>query len=61
MEDLAEIECRLWYKICKVIFLSGEAVREMKKRNHKFSNSPIHEFKVLQNVFKRKKQGLECF
>ena len=47
MEDLAEIECRLWYKICKVIFLSGEAVREMKKRNHKFSNSPIHEFKVL--------------
>ena len=22
-----------------------------KKRNHEFSNSPIHEFKVLQNVF----------
>ena len=25
-----------------------------------FSNSPIHEFKVLQNVFKIKKQGLKC-
>ena len=25
-----------------------------KKRNHEFSNSPIHEFKVLQNVFKMK-------
>ena len=24
-------------------------------------NSPIHEFKVLQNVFKIKKQGLKCF
>ena len=23
-----------------------------KKRNHQFSNSPIHEFNVLQNVFK---------
>ena len=22
-----------------------------KKRNHEFANSPIHEFKVLQNVF----------
>ena len=22
-----------------------------KKRNHEFSNSPIHEFKILQNVF----------
>ena len=31
--------------------------------NHEFSNSPIHEFKVLQNVFKvfkMKKQGLKC-
>ena len=26
MEDLAEVECRLLYKICKVIFVSGEAV-----------------------------------
>ena len=26
MEVLAKIECRLWYKICKVIFVSGEAV-----------------------------------
>ena len=25
------------------------------------SNSPIHEFEVLQNVFKIKKQGLKCF
>ena len=25
------------------------------------TNSPIHEFKVLQNVFKMKKQGLKCF
>ena len=25
------------------------------------SNSPIHEFKVLQNVFKINKQDLECF
>ena len=32
-----------------------------KKRNHEFSNSPIHEFKVLQNVSKMKKQGLKCF
>ena len=24
-------------------------------------NSPIHEFKVLQNVFNIKKQGLKCF
>ena len=28
---------------------------------NEFSNSPIHEFKVLQNVFKIKKQGLKCF
>ena len=28
---------------------------------NKFSNSPIHDFKVLQNVFKIKKQGLKCF
>ena len=25
------------------------------------TNSPIHEFKVLQNVFKMKNQGLKCF
>ena len=25
------------------------------------SSSPIHEFKVLQNVIKIKKQGLKCF
>ena len=25
------------------------------------TNSPIHEFKVLQNAFKIKKQGLKCF
>ena len=25
------------------------------------TNSPIHGFKVLQNVFKKKKQGLEYF
>ena len=25
------------------------------------TNSPIHEFKVLQKVFKMKKQGLKCF
>ena len=31
------------------------------KRKHEFSNSPTHEIKVLQNVFKMKKQGLECF
>ena len=29
--------------------------------HQKFSNSPIHQFIVLQNVFKMKKQGLECF
>ena len=28
---------------------------------NEFSNSPIHEFKVLQNVYKIKKQGLKCF
>ena len=37
-------------------------VRDIK---NEFSNSPIHEFKVLQNVlfkaFKMKKQGLKCF
>ena len=36
----------------------------MKKRNHHFSNSPIHEFKVLQNVFKslkKEKVRLEMF
>ena len=30
------------------------------KSKNEFSNSPIHEFKVLQNVFKIKKQGLKC-
>ena len=28
---------------------------------NEFSNSPIYEFKVLQNVFKVKKQGLKFF
>ena len=28
---------------------------------HQKTNSPIHEFKVLQNIFKMKKQGLKCF
>ena len=28
---------------------------------NEFSNSAIHEFKVLQNVFKIKKQSLKCF
>ena len=28
---------------------------------NEFSNSPIYEFKVLQNVFKIKNQGLKCF
>ena len=28
---------------------------------HQNTNSPIHEFKMLQNVFKIKKQGLQCF
>ena len=27
---------------------------------NEFSNSPIHEFKVLQNVLEIKKQGLKC-
>jgi hypothetical protein len=27
----------------------------------KFSNSPLHEFKVLQNVSKIKKEVLKCF
>ena len=31
-------------------------VRDIKKRIFQFSNYPIHEFKVLQNVFKIKKQ-----
>ena len=26
-------------------------VRNIKKRNHQFTHSPIHEFQVLQNVF----------
>ena len=26
-------------------------VRDIKKRNHEFTISPIHEFKVLRNVF----------
>ena len=34
-------------------------VRDIKKRNHEFSDSPIREFKVLQNVFKMKKKGLK--
>ena len=25
------------------------------------TNSPIHQFEVLQNVFKMKKRGLKCF
>ena len=28
---------------------------------NEFTNSPIHESKVLQNVFRMKKQGLKCF
>ena len=36
-------------------------VRDIKNRILQFSNSPILEFKVLQNVFKIKKQGLKCF
>ena len=28
---------------------------------NEFSNSPIHEFKLLQNVFEIKKQGWKCF
>ena len=34
---------------------------DIKKRNRKFFNPPIHEFKVLQNVLKIKKEGLKSF
>ena len=44
-----------------ILDIIGKSYITIKKRNHEFSNSPIHEFKVLQNVFKMKKQGLECF
>ena len=33
-----------------IIIITNQFVRS-KKRNHEFSNSPIYELKVLQNVF----------
>ena len=38
-------------KVCFNLFVIKE---------NETANSPIHEFKVLQNVFKMKKQGLKC-
>ena len=44
-----------------MISFQKQPVRDIKKRNLEFSNLPIHKFKVLQNVFKMKKQDLNIF
>ena len=46
---------------CKPEYLRVSIVAEYLKcswhQKNEYTNSPIHEFKVLQNVFKMKKQG----
>ena len=41
--------------------LLGWAINLFVTSKNEFSNSPNHEFKVLQNVFKIKRQGLRFF
>ena len=58
-------------KISKAFFLALNSSKKTKKKSmsnnlfvtpkNEFSNSPIHEFKVLKTVFNSKKQGLKCF
>ena len=43
------------------IFLVLQTFNLFVTSKNETTNSPIHKFKVLQNVFKMKKQGLKCF
>ena len=49
----------LFPKYSRLLLLCSTLHRFITCSWHKKTNSPIHEFKVLQNVFKIKKQGLK--
>ena len=56
---IIKIEANSW---CPTnLWLNFEFFNLFVTSKNEFFNSPILEFKVLQNVFKIKKQGLNCF
>ena len=61
LEFLDDIVAKKHVRVFGMIFKFVVTSNLFVTSKNEFSNSPIHEFKVLQNVFKIKKQGLKCF